>query len=114
MFYRYILGSFLSVGNKVCGINMGATCGSFILKPSHGSYLKQTCSYTSIPLKALMWCDAYNSIFLVLSFRALQDSPPLPMCTDSGYKDKRIVERDHLIHVLHFNTIVVVCNIELQ
>lgn len=60
-------------GNKVCGINMGATCGSFILKPSHGSYLKQTCIYTSIPLKALMWCDAYNSIFLVLSFRALQD-----------------------------------------
>lgn len=112
MFYRYILGSFLSVGNKVCGINMGATCGSFILKPSHGSYLKQTCIYTSIPLKALMWCDAYNSIFLVLSFRALQDF--FFMCTDSGYKDKRIVERDHLIHVLHFNTIVVACDIELQ
>lgn len=36
------------------------------------------------------------------------------MCTDSGYKDKRIVERDHLIHVLHFNTIVVACDIELQ
>lgn len=105
MFYRYILGSFLSVGNKVCGINMGATCGSFILKPSHGLY-------TSIPLKALMWCDAYNCIFLVLSFRALQGF--FFMCTDSGYKDKRIVERDHLIHVLHFNTIVVACNIELQ
>lgn len=36
------------------------------------------------------------------------------MYTDSGYKDKRIVECDHLIHVLHFNTIVVACNIELQ